>query len=65
MVTGTAVRPLLDAARITPFLWLDDVYLRGLMAQKAGVNLYGSSRYKKCNSYVIGALIIYLFVFLF
>lgn len=44
VITGSAVSPLLEAARTVPFLWIDDVYLSGLLAEKAGVSLRGSSK---------------------
>ena len=44
VIIGSAVHPLLEAARIVPFLWIDDAYLIGLLADKAGVSLRGFSK---------------------
>jgi len=44
LITGKAVGPLLTAAKTIPFFWIDDVYLSGLVTEKAGVELHGLSR---------------------
>jgi len=44
LITGTALSPLLAAAQIVPFLWIDDIYL-SMLAEKAGVNLFGFFEY--------------------
>ncbi|CDW61142.1 Galactosyl T domain containing protein [Trichuris trichiura] len=36
-LTMPAVQPLLDSVKLTPFLWLDDVYITGLLANTANV----------------------------
>jgi len=34
LITGNAVTPVLEAARVVPFLWIEDVYLNGLLTEK-------------------------------
>jgi len=43
LITGQAVRPLLDAAKVSPYFWIDDIYLSGILAEKAGVSLHRCS----------------------
>jgi len=45
LITGKSLNPLLDAAKVTPFFWIDDVYVTGILSEIAGVTLYGSSKY--------------------
>ena len=37
VMTGDLVAPFLEAAKITPFFWIDDVYLYGLLPLTVGV----------------------------
>ena len=46
LITGKSITPLLDAAKVTPYFWIDDVYVTGILTEKAGVTLYGSPKYR-------------------
>jgi len=41
-MAGKAITPLLAAFQVTPFLPFDDVFLTGVIANKAGVKLYNN-----------------------
>ncbi|KAH9360526.1 hypothetical protein HPB48_019018 [Haemaphysalis longicornis] len=43
VVSASAVRPLFQAALETPFFYLEDIFLTGLVAEKAGVEVIHTS----------------------
>jgi len=45
MISRTAVSPLLAAASTTPFFVFEDIYLNGLCAPKAQVQVHSSKRF--------------------
>ena len=45
LIGGRAIGPLLAAAQVTPFYFIDDLYFTGLLAKKAGVSLRLSEKY--------------------
>ena len=44
LISGKAVSPLLEAAQETPYFEMEDIYLTGLVARKAGVRLRPTER---------------------
>lgn len=42
LIPGRTIGPLLAAAEVTPYLWIDDIYLSGLLAEKANISLRSS-----------------------
>ena len=50
VMTGDLVAPMLAAAKVTPFFWIDDVYLYGmLLYQIGGVRFVGFARFITWN----------------
>ena len=49
IIAGSAVRPILSAMQVTPYFIWDDMYLIGLCAVKAKVQLRTSNRYVHTN----------------
>ena len=45
IIAGSAVRPILSAMQVTPYFIWDDMYLIGLCAVKAKVQLRTSNQY--------------------
>jgi hypothetical protein len=39
LIAGCAIHRLLAAAQVTPFIWLEDLFLSGLLAEKVGITL--------------------------
>lgn len=45
LISGKALSLLLDAAQVTPYFGMEDIYLTGLVARKAGIRLRPTDRY--------------------
>jgi beta-1,3-galactosyltransferase 1 len=45
VVSGDAVDAMLDASATTPFFWIEDVYITGMLARTAGVQLIVNGKF--------------------